>query len=129
MGSLLSRGGEVDVLDSGGATPLMLACHQGNPQLGAWPSLTRAVRDSRRCSPFSPSSPPPVQLLLDYNASVTARTTVARNSVMHFAAKNGSEAVIRLLMERDATLLDAPNKNLDTPLMMAVLARNHMAAR
>ena len=35
MGSLLSRGGEVDVLDSGGATPLMLACHQGNPQLGA----------------------------------------------------------------------------------------------
>ena len=40
-----------------------------------------------------------------------------------------SEAVIKLLMERDATLLDAPNKNLDTPLMMAVLARNHMAAR
>lgn len=35
VGSLLSRGGEVDVLDSGGATPLMLACHQGNPQLGA----------------------------------------------------------------------------------------------
>lgn len=103
VGSLLRRGGEVDVLDSGGATPLMLACHQGNPQL--------------------------VQLLLDYNASVTARTTVARNSVMHFAAKNGSEAVIKLLMERDATLLDAPNKNLDTPLMMAVLARNHMAAR
>jgi ankyrin repeat protein len=34
VGSLLSRGGEVDVLDSGGATPLMLACHQGNPQLG-----------------------------------------------------------------------------------------------
>jgi ankyrin repeat protein len=70
-----------------------------------------------------------VQLLLDYNASVTTRTTVARNSVMHFAAKNGSEAVIKLLMERDATLLDSPNKNLDTPLMMAVLARNYMAAR
>jgi ankyrin repeat protein len=70
-----------------------------------------------------------VQLLLDYNASVTARTTVARNSVMHFAAKNGSEEVIKILMEKDAMLLDAPNKNLDTPLMMAVLARNHMAAR
>lgn len=70
-----------------------------------------------------------VQLLLDYNASVTARTTVARNSVMHFAAKNGSEAVIKILMERDPNLLDSPNKNLDTPLMMAVLARNHIAAR
>jgi ankyrin repeat protein len=48
---------------------------------------------------------------------------------MHFAAKNGSEAVIKILMERDPNLLDSPNKNLDTPLMMAVLARNHIAAR
>lgn len=69
-----------------------------------------------------------MQLLLDYNASVTARTTVARNSCMHFAAKNGSEAVIKLLMERDATLLDAPNLNRDTPLHISVLAKNHMAA-
>lgn len=28
------RRAEVDMIDSGGATPLMLACHQGNPQLG-----------------------------------------------------------------------------------------------
>jgi len=48
---------------------------------------------------------------------------------MHFAAKNGSEAVIQILKERDMSLLDSPNKNLDTPLMMAVLAKNHMAAR
>lgn len=53
---------------------------------------------------------------------------MARNSCMHFAAKNGSEAVIKLLMERDATLLDAPNLNRDTPLHISVLARNHMAA-
>lgn len=33
---ILGRNGEVEVLDSGGATPLMLACHQGNPQLGVW---------------------------------------------------------------------------------------------
>lgn len=33
---ILGRNGEVEVLDSGGATPLMLACHQGNPQLGEW---------------------------------------------------------------------------------------------
>lgn len=70
-----------------------------------------------------------VELLLDYNASVTARTTVARNSAMHFAAKSGNEAVIKILMERDASLLDSPNKNLDTPLMMAVLAKNYTAAR
>lgn len=28
------RRAEVDMIDQGGATPLMLACHQGNPQLG-----------------------------------------------------------------------------------------------
>ena len=53
-----------------------------------------------------------VQLLLDYNASVNPRTTLARNSVMHFAAKGGSEGVIKVLMEKDQGLLDSPNKNL-----------------
>lgn len=116
MGSLLRRGGEVDVLDSGGATPLMLACHQGNPQLGALidlgasmglSSLPSSCLDETGCRhahrpchtrlhscTHIPVIPPShttttVQLLLDYSASVTARTTVARNSVMHFAAKNG----------------------------------------
>jgi len=103
LGRMLGeRKADVDVIDQGGATPLMLAAQTGKVDM--------------------------VQLLLDYNASVTARTTVARNSVMHFAAKNGSEAVIKLLMERDATLLDSPNKNLDTPLMMAVLARKYITA-
>jgi len=98
LGRMLGeRKADVDVIDQGGATPLMLAAQTGKVDM--------------------------VQLLLDYHASVTARTTMARNSVMHFAAKNGSEAVIKLLMERDTTLLDSPNKNLDTPLMMAVLAR------
>jgi hypothetical protein len=35
VGKMLGeRRAEVDMIDSGGATPLMLACHQGNPQLG-----------------------------------------------------------------------------------------------
>jgi hypothetical protein len=34
---LAERRAEVDMMDSGGATPLMLACHQGNPQLGERP--------------------------------------------------------------------------------------------
>ena len=103
LGRMLGeRKADVDVIDQGGATPLMLAAQTGKVDM--------------------------VQLLLDYHASVTARTTVARNSVMHFAAKNGSEAVIKLLMERDASLLDSPNKNLDTPLMMAVLARKYISA-
>ena len=37
VGKMLGeRRAEVDMIDSGGATPLMLACHQGNPQLGEW---------------------------------------------------------------------------------------------
>lgn len=37
VGKMLDeRRAEVDMMDSGGATPLMLACHQGNPQLGTY---------------------------------------------------------------------------------------------
>ncbi len=61
---------------------------------------------------------PIVQILLDHGADME-KVNVSGRSALSVAAAAGHEAVVRLLLERDADPNRAQDKNVVTPLMLA----------
>ncbi|XP_064869035.1 putative palmitoyltransferase ZDHHC13 isoform X1 [Oncorhynchus nerka] len=90
---LMAKGQEVDLPDSNGQTPLMLAAQK---IIG----------------------PEPTNFLMKCNASVSAVDKVNRNSPLHCAVLAGNVDAAHILLEAGASV-DAENANGDTPIDLA----------
>lgn len=95
----------LDSIDSSGFSPLLLAALKGEL--------------------------PAVRALLRHGARIDTCTKGARNHAFHFAARNDHVGVICTMAAapRGAELLDVPNSNGDTALMMATIGGNVPSAR
>lgn len=90
---LMAKGQEVDVSDSNGQTPLMLAAQK---IIG----------------------PEPTNFLIKCNASVSAVDKVNRNTPLHCAVLAGNVDAVHILLEAGASV-DAQNDNGHTPIELA----------
>ncbi len=127
---LLSRGFDVNTVDSAGETALLLAVRQDSLKvaafLAAWPQTKVEARSQRDESALMLASLKGLEPLCEVLIAHGADVNKPGWTPLHYAATNGHLAVMTLLLENYA-YIDAGSPNGTTPLMMAAHYANAAA--
>jgi ankyrin repeat protein len=115
--SLLEHRADVNARDYKGSTPLMLADRPPKDEVPSSATIQNNTGDTTKL----------VEILLDHGAEINAANE-EKITVLHIAAWEGNEAVLRVLLNRGADV-NAGMKDNSTPLDLAVEAGHEAAVK